>query len=192
MARPLSFSPEDKLKIAMMVFWKNGYNETSISALLEAMSINKYSLYQQFGNKESLFIHALEYYDREIFSPLIAPLTQNQNGKQAIDAYLSNFSDQLPLEQAQYGCLLVNTLLAGDALPKVLRDIAKHYTMKLNISLQENFQMAKHNGDLKLEVRDCVGFTLMTIQALLNTRKSHGMKAAQTNTEFFRQTLKNW
>lgn len=192
MARPLSFSPEEKLHIAMLVFWKNGYNETSISTLLEAMQINKYSLYQQFGNKESLFIHALEYYDRHIFGPLIAPLAGKEKGKKAIDAYLANFSEQLPSEQAQYGCLLINTLLAGGALPKELRDIAKHYSQKLHSNLKENFETAKQQEDLKLNVQSCVSFTLMTIQALINTRKSHGLKAAKINTDFFRQTLMSW
>lgn len=192
MARPLSFDPKEKLNIAMQVFWENGFNETSISNLVEAMQINKYSLYQQFGNKESLFIHSLQYYNDTIFNQVLVHLDANDKGKPCIDAYLEAFTMQLNQAHAKHGCLLMNTLLAGNALPKVLRNIAKLYVRKLNELLTENFRQAQKNGELKQDVQACVDFTLMTIQAIINIRKSHGLALASNNASFFRESMKSW
>ncbi|MGZ8649825.1 MAG: TetR/AcrR family transcriptional regulator [Solirubrobacteraceae bacterium] len=46
----------------MTVFWRKGYEATSLSDLTEAMGINRTSLYAAFGNKEELFGRALERY----------------------------------------------------------------------------------------------------------------------------------
>jgi TetR/AcrR family transcriptional repressor of nem operon len=192
LARPLSFNPKDKLNIAMDVFWQNGFNESSLAMLLSEMKINKYSLYQQFGNKEALFGSALTQYNELIFSKIVSPLSTTQKGKAAIMAYLDSFNMLLSDPRAKHGCLIMNTLLAGDTLPKTHRDQAKGFVRQLHTLLTENFEAEKNRHSLKLEVKDCVNFTLMTIQALLNARKTQGLSITQSNIAFFKQTLKSW
>ena len=191
MARPLSFNPTEKIFIAMNVFWLNGFNESSLAMLLDEMSINKYSLYRQFGNKEALFSQALDYYNREVFSPIIEPLRQ-LNGKTSINAYLENFSAYIEHTQAQYGCLIMNTLSAGNTLPEIHRKQAKDMAKELHCLLKKNFKLAKEKEDLKQEVDACVHFTIMTIQALLHTRKTMGLKVTKSNICFFQKALRDW
>ena len=54
---------------ALDVFWRNGYEGTSIADLTAAMGINPPSLYAAFGNKSGLFRKALDRYieQRTIF-----------------------------------------------------------------------------------------------------------------------------
>ena len=56
------FDPEVALAKAMEVFWAHGYEAASLSELLKNMGIGKKSLYDTFGNKQSLFLKALEHY----------------------------------------------------------------------------------------------------------------------------------
>ena len=49
---------------AIQVFWKKGYEGTSMSDLIDAMGINKGSLYNAFGSKDELFNRALLRYDQ--------------------------------------------------------------------------------------------------------------------------------
>ena len=58
--RPRAFDSEKALEKALEVFWRKGYDGTSLADLTEAMGINKPSLYSAFGNKEQLFIKAIE------------------------------------------------------------------------------------------------------------------------------------
>src|SRR4051794_32394754 len=62
--RPLSFDREAALDKAMHVFWEKGYEAASIADLTAAMGITPPSLYTAFGDKEHLFLEAIEAYGR--------------------------------------------------------------------------------------------------------------------------------
>jgi len=60
--RPLSFDRDQALEQAMHVFWQRGYEAASIAELTAAMGITAPSLYTAFGDKERLFLEAIERY----------------------------------------------------------------------------------------------------------------------------------
>jgi AcrR family transcriptional regulator len=57
-----------------MLFWRRGYEATSIGDLVEAIGINRGSLYATFGDKRRLFLASLERYIRTIGAALFAEL----------------------------------------------------------------------------------------------------------------------
>lgn len=62
MPRQKAFHPDAALDRAMDLFWRKGFEGSSLSALLAAMEISRQSLYNTFGNKHSLFLAALDRY----------------------------------------------------------------------------------------------------------------------------------
>src|SRR5689334_12962468 len=60
--RPRAFDLNHALDAALNVFWRKGYEGTSLPDLTKAMGINRPSLYAAFGNKEELFRRAVERY----------------------------------------------------------------------------------------------------------------------------------
>jgi AcrR family transcriptional regulator len=60
--RPLSFDRDAALEQAMLLFWRHGYETTSISDLTQAMGITAPSLYTAFGDKRRLFLEAASRY----------------------------------------------------------------------------------------------------------------------------------
>ena len=62
MARPKQFDRDEALERAMAVFWRRGYEGTSVRDLVEHMGINRGSLYDTFGDKRTLFLAAVDRY----------------------------------------------------------------------------------------------------------------------------------
>lgn len=60
--RPRSFDRDAALDQAMLLFWRHGYEATSLSELTAAMGITPPSLYSAFGDKKTLFFEALDRY----------------------------------------------------------------------------------------------------------------------------------
>ncbi len=58
MARKCNFDREEKLHQAMTLFWQKGYANTAISDLVDHLQINRFSLYNAFGDKQKLYYEA--------------------------------------------------------------------------------------------------------------------------------------
>jgi AcrR family transcriptional regulator len=61
--RPREFNINEALERAMKLFWRQGYEGTSLADLTHALQITRPSLYAAFGSKEALFLKALDLYE---------------------------------------------------------------------------------------------------------------------------------
>jgi AcrR family transcriptional regulator len=62
MARPRKFVESDVVAAVRDEFWSRGYAATSMDDLTAATGLGKGSLYGAFGDKHTLFLHALDSY----------------------------------------------------------------------------------------------------------------------------------
>lgn len=109
MARPRGFDPEDALEKATRLFWEKGYGATSMQDLVEAMGINRFSLYETFGDKQALFQKALAHYRRTVTGQMIALLQDTDDGIDAIRAYFRALTELLSSPMGRIGCLVQNS-----------------------------------------------------------------------------------
>lgn len=75
--RPRAYDPDVVLEKALEVFWRKGFAATSLDDLVEATGVNRPSLYAGFGDKEALYLKAMERYQRQIADQLDEVLTCN-------------------------------------------------------------------------------------------------------------------
>ena len=108
MARKKQYIEEVVVTKAMNLFWKNGYEATSMKMLEHEMGINKFSIYSSFGNKHGLFLESLKLYKSQtnnIFEKLSKASSGIADIKQFFyDSIASNYKDN-----NQNGCLVTNT-----------------------------------------------------------------------------------
>ncbi|MBO7747978.1 TetR/AcrR family transcriptional regulator [Paenibacillus sp. MWE-103] len=107
MARSKEFDEHDVLLKAMRLFWEQGYEKTSLQDLVTHMGIHRRSLYDTFGDKHSLFVKAMEQYDKQTSAAIKAEVTRGRTSQEAIRFffdYLIEVNDGRPL-----GCLYVNS-----------------------------------------------------------------------------------
>lgn len=94
----------------MGVFWDKGYEASSVRCLLEAMSINRGSLYDTFGDKRSLFTEAIEHYRERVLAPFFGILERGASPLRSIRLFLNSISE-LTGKVGFRGCLVTNTAL---------------------------------------------------------------------------------
>src|SRR5271154_925922 len=61
--RPREFDVDKALERAMELFWRQGYEGTSLTDLTRELGLTRPSLYAAFENKEGLFLKALDLYE---------------------------------------------------------------------------------------------------------------------------------
>src|SRR3569623_3226454 len=74
--RPHAFDPDAALDAAMRLFWRHGYDGTSLADLTAAMGVSAPSLYAAFGNKQALFRAVIDRYGRQPASYLASALRE--------------------------------------------------------------------------------------------------------------------
>lgn len=115
MPRVKLFNEQEVLEKAMNLFWENGYHATSISDLKEHLGINRSSLYDTYGDKEQLFLKAIQHY-RSTNQKLIQQfLESRENVKEGIRALFKRAIQQSTADKNRKGCFVVNT--AAELLP---------------------------------------------------------------------------
>jgi TetR/AcrR family transcriptional regulator, transcriptional repressor for nem operon len=113
MARPRTFDPNDVLLAARQIFWRKGYQSTSLDDITEDTGVTKPSLYAAFGDKASLFLKVLDHYHDQLLARSARVLSEGPNARAAIEAWLTSFLPACSGERGRNGCLSVNTSTDG-------------------------------------------------------------------------------
>src|SRR5215470_17217731 len=110
MARSKEFDPERALLKAMSLFWRLGYENTSLEALMREMGVAKQSLYDTFGDKRNLYLKALEYYRDQTNGDMERMLDRTRAVKDGFAKLLFGLAAETR-EQHELGCLLLSANL---------------------------------------------------------------------------------
>ncbi len=110
MARPKSFDEQEVITKAMFAFLEQGYESTSLSALEKATGVDRKGLYNTFGDKEGLFVAALQ---RFIETGSTRHILFTESEGAAFPEIVSAFAFIVAYSQTDmghYGCLACNSL----------------------------------------------------------------------------------
>lgn len=107
--RPIEFDPDAALDAALEVFWRCGYEATSMQDLLGAMGLSKSSFYQTFGSKQALFERSIERYSDRLTAELAAGLARSKSAKRFIAATLQAIAEEARDAGKPRGCFVMNT-----------------------------------------------------------------------------------
>ena len=147
LGRPRSFDPDKALDRAMHVFWRKGYEGTSLSDLTRAMRINAPSLYAAFGNKDALFDKVV---DRYIAGPaaFIPVALEKPTARGVVEHLLDGVVALQVAKGHPGGCLLVRgAMAAGPKASRIRKGVIARLTGAEG-AIRKRLERAKAQGDL--------------------------------------------
>jgi TetR/AcrR family transcriptional repressor of nem operon len=146
MARTKEFDCDRALEGALRVFWRKGYEATSIQDLVDATGVNRASLYETFGTKRKLFRKALERYAGSKHN--VAQATaETEAGMARIRAALELAAEQT-LKDGR-GCMIVNAIVERAGQDREMRRIGARTRAQLEDFFAGSLAEAERRGEIR-------------------------------------------
>ena len=178
--RPRAFDEEEVLETIMELFWKKGYEGTSLSDIVSATGLKKGSLYTSFGDKHTMYIKALNHYHRNAVIGICTVLRSPAPPFERLKNFLS-----APIDATEAtgddgrGCFLCNAAADRASVDPEIAQIVRTGFEIMQQATADVLQEARHSGDSHAAAGSIVavysGLRLMAragidITALKNTR----------------------
>lgn len=151
MARKKQYIEEEVIEKAMALFWRKGYEVTSMQMLEKEMGINKFSIYSSFGNKDGVFLESIKCYKRKI-KEITGKLKLSSNGVNGIKQFFYDFIEFSKDSTLRKGCLITNSAneLNEDANPKIKAELSK-FTSNIRSLFANNLQQEENFNHTEVE-----------------------------------------
>ena len=152
MARLKSFNEDDVLDKAVAVFWAKGYEATSIEDLVEAMGIQRGSLYGAFGSKQQLFLKSLNRYGLVVVKQLLDILENKPSAIESIELFFGQLVEHLLTAGPLRSCLVTNSAIERGLSDEATRKKVLHLLHSIEKGFYKTLLRAQDNGEIS---NDC-------------------------------------
>jgi TetR/AcrR family transcriptional repressor of nem operon len=164
MPRAKSFDEEETLDHAMRLFWERGYEGTSLADLETHLGLGRQSLYNAFGDKQSLFLKVLARYQEMVSLDRLASLKAPDAGLGAIRAFFEASIADLTAPGPKRACLVANTILERGPQDPAALSCCNHARAELEGSLRGALAYAKGAREVSKRLDVAATATLLVSQ----------------------------
>jgi AcrR family transcriptional regulator len=188
--RPREFDIPSALERAMQLFWRQGYEGTSIADLTRELALTRPSLYAAFGSKEALFLKALDLYEARA-GYRQAALTASTAEAYA-RALLEGAADLHGDHRNPPGCLGVQSALACAPESQAIRmELTRRRKFGERI-IRDRLKRAKREGDLPTQADPAALARYLSIVIYGITVQAAGGATRNELRSAAEIALKNW
>lgn len=173
MARPQNFDRTRVLKNAALVFWHQGYQKTSMKDLESATGLLPSSIYNSFGNKETLFIEVLDFYTDYILGGRIEKYLRQEDSLKGLQEFFITCFTDLPRGKKGMACLIVNSISEMAIHNEAIRKKLYRTETLLKNNFITNLDKAKKDGSIsrKFDSEIIANQLLISLNGLLVASK---------------------
>jgi TetR/AcrR family transcriptional repressor of nem operon len=186
MARTKEFDPDQALQRALDVFWRLGYEQSSLEILLREMKISKQSLYDTFGDKRSVYFRAMTLYRQQTNDSLRRLFAQEPSVKVAFAKLLGAMSKETR-SQHERGCLLLSANLTRSLDDAQMRKFLQSNQREVEGIFSAAFRSAQARGEIRGDKTPAAlaKFFVSTIQGMRAlARLNHDRKELEHIAQF--------
>ena len=182
--RPRSFDREAALEAAMDVFRSKGFEGASLADLTEAMGINPPSLYAAFGDKEGLFLEAVERYRAKIGQS--CPYADEPTARRAIEKLLTDLATEFTSSRHPRGCLMVMAACTSSTSSPRMQQLLAEQRAAGKARLRARIERGIEEGDVPADA-DAAGLASFYVAVIggmsLQARDGASRKALMATVE---------
>ncbi len=159
---------------AQEVFWRNGYEKTSVADLVAATGFNRYSLYNTFGGKLEIFLAALDAYYLERKAVFFKSFSDPE--KKPIEAIRSVIEYAIAgMAERQTGCFICNVASEVSAEEPIVFERIEAYLKEIRGAYEVALQRAAERNELNSSILPHEGSKLLVTMMLgIGVYSSHG------------------
>lgn len=167
LGRRRGFDTDATLDKVVEVFWRHGYEGSSMAAITSATGLSKPSLYAAFGDKEQLFRIAFTRY-RQHQTAFTGRALQNPKVRAGIEALLIALVDSQTQTGMPHGCLMVHGNLVGAPESEPIREELAFQRRALAKIIRARLSLGQSVGDFPkdVNVKDFALYITTQIQGL--------------------------
>lgn len=169
MARPREFDYDETLERAMYLFWRRGYQATSITDIESATGLTKGSIYKAFDNKRNLFVKCLERYMVKESYKAILLRKADKPLAEAFGYVLDVLIDSVNGSKRPCGCLATNVIDELVSVDKTLVREASKGLAGMQNALESRLRLAKEQGEIRThaDVKALASLLMVTLQGMV-------------------------
>ncbi|MDE1177531.1 MAG: TetR/AcrR family transcriptional regulator [Edaphobacter sp.] len=184
--RPIGFDRDVALEAAMLLFWKRGFEGTSMADLTQAMNLSPSSIYAAFGDKQSLFSHVVKRYI-ETRAQYAAEALAEPTFSKVVRALFDNTVTFLTGTGHPPTCMTLAGAVGCSTEGAEARDLMTEIRNQNDAAMKERFLAARRAGEMpkNINVDDFTRFISATlaglsIQAANGATKTELKRTSQT------------
>lgn len=149
--RPRSFDRDAALWIATQLFWKHGYEGTSIADLTEAMGITPQSLYAAYRSKADLYRESVQCYLERAGSFTSRALDEEKDVLDAFARVFSETAERFSTANLPQGCMVSTAVLTCAQENQPVADHVRGLRSNTLTCFQQRIEQAIEDRQLPLD-----------------------------------------
>jgi len=152
MNRPKQYDREEVLDKTTVLFWEKGFEATSMNDIVTRTGVQKFSIYNEFGDKEKLFLACMDHFLLN-YCFVEEILAKEPLGLKNIEAFFE-YKVHSYGSQANNGCLIFNSVIEKDIISEAANLKVDTFVSKMKILFNNCLNAAQEKKEISNN-KDC-------------------------------------
>jgi len=180
MARSKDFDENEVLVKAVKLFWLKGYAGTSMQEMVDYLGISRSSLYDTYVDKHTLYLKALEFYQKDSFRQINDIVAKTPSAKDTIKHLLEFIANALMSDKQHKGCFMLNAEVEVAPQDAEVMEMVCDNDRQIEDAFHQTILKGQKSGEIKNK-QDAKVLT----RFFVNTIKGIRVSAKSTNDSVF-------
>lgn len=149
MGRPAKFDRQAAIELVMNEIWHSGFEASSVKSISEKLGITRSSFYNAFGNREALFLEALELYCAQSPDRVLDAVGSDASILSLLTQFFKEVCRSRASDIQARGCLVVNCVAELVGVDDALGPVLEKAVMNSLERFERLLDQAATNGEIE-------------------------------------------